>query len=116
LGLQFKGVAKGTVTNFAEHEITTGIESLYYNAGSVLVHVNDNPNIEVLGWLGEDTYADFNFNGVQDDNGPVAAPVMGVLHYPNSRVFFMGDMNGIEVQPQPFINNLIGWMGSCAAW
>jgi hypothetical protein len=116
LGLQFKGVAKSYITNFAEHEITTGIESIYYNAGSVLVNVDENPDIEVLAWLDEDVYADLNFNGVQDDNEQVGAPVMGVLHYPKSRIFFVGDMNGIEVQPQPFINNLIGWMGSCAAW
>lgn len=116
LGLEFKGIANGTITTFAEHEITTNLESLSYIAGSVLMNANENPNIEVLGWLGENEYADLNFNDVQDENEPVGAPVMGVLTYPNSRIFFIGDMNGIEVRPQPFIDNLIGWMGSCAQW
>jgi len=52
-------------------------------------------------------------NGVKDQGEPDGPPVMGVLNYPNSRVFFIGDMNGLEIQPQPFINNLINWMGHC---
>jgi hypothetical protein len=114
LGLQFKGVANGTVSTFAEHEITAGLESLNYIAGSVITSYDENPSIELLGWLGEESYADLNFNGIQDDTEPVGAPVMGILSYPKSRVFLIGDTNGLAVQPQPFIDNLIGWMGSCA--
>ena len=114
LGLQFKGLAYGTVKTFAQHEITANMSSLSYD-GSVLTNAAQKPNIEILGWLGGNEYADLNFNGIQEAGEPVGAPVMGVLKYPNSRIFFMGDMNNIEFQPQPFIDNLIRWMGDCSA-
>ena len=113
LGLDFKGVAFGTITTFGQHEITANIESIDYIAGSIIANADENPNIEVLGWLSEDDFADLNFNGVKDVDEPVAPPVMGILSYPKSRVFFIGDMNGLQIQPQPFIDNLINWMGDC---
>jgi hypothetical protein len=113
LGLKFEGIANGTISKFAHHVITENISSINYIAGSVLTSSVKNPDIEVLGWLNEDDYADFNFNGVKDENEPSAPPVMGILHLPNSHIFFIGDMNGLEVMPQPFIDNLIKWMGTC---
>ena len=113
LGLKFEGTANGIVTKFTPHVITKNISSLDYIAGSVLTNSNQNPNIKVLGWLREDDYADLNFNGVKDDNELTAPPVMGILNYPKSRIFFIGDMNGLQVMPQPFIDNLIQWMGTC---
>jgi hypothetical protein len=113
LGLDFKGVANGTITTFSEHDITANIESINYIAGSIIANADQNPNIEVLGWLAENDFADLNFNGVKDVDEPVAAPVMGILSYPKSRVFFIGDTNGLQIQPQPFIDNLIDWMGDC---
>jgi hypothetical protein len=113
LGLKFKGVALGTVSNFKPHIITENISSIDYIAGSVLTNSDQNTDIEVLGWLGEDDYADLNCNGVRDENEPSAPPVMGILNFPNSHIFFIGDMNGLEVMPQPFIDNLIKWMGIC---
>ena len=113
LGLKFEGTANGIVTKFTPHKITKNISSLDYIAGSVLTNSNQNPNIKVLGWLREDDYADLNFNGVKDDNELTAPPVMGILNYPKSRIFFIGDMNGLQVMPQPFIDNLIQWMGTC---
>ncbi len=112
LGLKFEGIAYGIVNNFTPHIITDYISSIDYIAGSVLTNSDKNPDIEILGWLGEDDYADLNFNGVKDDNEPSAPPVMGILNYPKSRIFFIGDMNGLEVMPQPFIDNLITWMGT----
>ena len=114
LGIQFKGAAFGVIKKFTPHIITNNIDSLRYIAGSVITNVQ-NPNMEILGWLGDNEYADMNFNGVRDGNEPVGSPVMGILQYPHSRIFFIGDMNGIEVQPQPFIDNLIQWMGDCSA-
>jgi hypothetical protein len=114
LGLTFKGSANGSITHFAAHQITANIQSISYIAGSVLIDAERNSNIEVLGWLGADDFVDLNFNNVKDADEPVAAPVMGILNYPKSRIFFIGDMNGIEVRPQPFINNLLTWMGDCS--
>ncbi|MHC1702931.1 MAG: hypothetical protein AB9846_03385 [Tenuifilaceae bacterium] len=113
LGLKFEGVSYGAITKFKSHIITQNISSIEYIAGSVLTNSSTNPNIEILGWLGETDYADFNFNGVKDEGEPTAPPVMGILNYPNSHIFFIGDTNGLEVRPQPFIDNLIEWMGMC---
>ena len=45
----------------------------------------------ILGWL----------------NGTV--PVMGVVTSYPAKIFFIGDINGIEQVPQPFVDNLIAW-------
>lgn len=113
LGLNFKGAAIGVVTTLAPHEITDNIESIDYIAGSVLTNATQNPDVEILGWLGNEYFADLNFNDLKDADEPMGAPVMGILHYPKSRIFFIGDMNGLQIQPQPFIDNLIKWMGHC---
>jgi len=112
LGIQFEGVANGTVSKFADHPITAGLSDLGYIAGAVLTNA-DNPDIEVLGWLSDTDYADFNFNGVRDNGEPTGMPVMGVLHRPGSKIFFFGDMNAFEIRPQPFIDNLTDWIGNC---
>jgi hypothetical protein len=109
LGLQFEGVARGTISKFTPHAITENLTDLDF-LGSVLTNAGQNPDIEILGWLGEDDYADLNFNDVQDPDEPVSPPVMGILHYPNSKVFFLGDSNTFQWMPQPFINNLMVWM------
>jgi hypothetical protein len=113
LGLKFDGVANGVMDKLSTHEITMNIKSVNYIAGSVITNADGNPNIEILGWLRPQDYADLNFNGVRDANEPTAPPVMGILNYPKSKVFFIGDTNGLQVQPQPFIDNLIKWMGEC---
>jgi hypothetical protein len=110
LGLEFRGIAGGTVRKFASHTITENLISLDYIAGSVLINGDKNPDIQILGWLGENDYADLNFNGIKDAGEPVAPPVMGILNYPKSKIFFIGDANGLQIMPQPFINNLINWM------
>jgi hypothetical protein len=112
LGLHFKGVADGMITDLVPHELTEGITQLDYAVGSVLVNDAD-PNIEVLGRLRTTDYGDLNSNGIKDADEPFAPAVMGILHYPNSRIFFMGDTNTFEFQPQPFVDNLVRWMGKC---
>lgn len=113
LGLKFEGIANGVVTSLVQHEITADVSAIDYIAGSVLTNTVQNPDIEILGWLREHDYADLNMNGVKDASEPLAPPVMGIMTYSRSRIFFMGDMNGLEIQPQPFIDNLIEWMGTC---
>jgi hypothetical protein len=110
LGLDFRGIASGNISKFASHIITENLTSLDYIAGSVLNNAGQNSDIQILGWLGENDYADLNFNGVRDEGEPVAPPVMGILNYPKSKIFFIGDANGLQIMPQPFINNLINWM------
>ena len=110
LGLEFKGLARGTVKKFTTHTITKNMVSLDYNGGSVLVNASQNPNIEILGWLGESEFADLNFNETRDPGEPTGMPVMGILSYPKSKVFFMGDSNIFQFAPQPFIDNLLAWL------
>jgi len=110
LGLEFKGIAGGKVSKFISHVITENLTSLDYIAGSVLVNADQNPDIQILGWLSENDYADLNFNGIRDESEPSAPPVMGILKFPKSKIFFIGDANGLQIMPQPFINNLITWM------
>jgi hypothetical protein len=110
LGLEFRGVARGKVRTFTGHTITNNLDSLDYIAGSVLVNADKNPNIKVLGWLGENDFGDLNFNGIRDIGEPYSPAVMGILNYPKSKIFFIGDANGLQVMPQPFIDNLINWM------
>lgn len=113
LNIKFEGVANGVVNTFTPHEITDNLTSFSYIAGSVITNADQNPNIQILGRLDQNDYADLNMNGIKDPGEPTAPPVMGILNYPESRVFFIGDMNGLEIRPQPFIDNLIRWMGNC---
>ncbi len=106
LGIEFKGVARGKVCKFTSHIITENLTSLDYIAGSVLINADQNSDIQILGWLGENDYADMNLNGIKDEGEPVAPPVMGILNCPKSKIFFIGDANGLQIMPQPFINNL----------
>jgi len=110
LGLEFRGMAGGKVSKFTNHTITENLTGLDYIAGSVLINADQNPDIQILGWLRENDYADLNFNGIKDNDEPSAPPVMGILKYPKSKIFFIGDANGLQVMPQPFIDNLINWM------
>ena len=90
LGISFTGSVRGSLENFSSHPITQGATPFYYNAGSVIANASENPSMSILGWVKE-------------------SPVMGVLSHPNTKIFFLGDINGIEEVPQPFVENLIDW-------
>ena len=109
LGIQFAGIARGYVNRFADHAITTGATLFYYRVGSVVIDTVSNPNIEFLGWLDSSVYVDLNNNETQDPGEPTGMPVMGVLHHPTSKIFFIGEINGLETVPQPMVLNLINW-------
>ena len=96
LGLSFEGSEWGPVTTFQSHSITTGVSSIPYIAGSVIRNW-DPSKITVLGSLAQ-------------PGGAPAAGALGIVQHPNSRVFFIGDVNGIEQLPQPFISNLSKWL------
>lgn len=109
LGIRLIGIANGTVTRFAPHAITAGARPFSYIAGSVVVDTTSNPSIEFLGWLSNNDYVDLNDNGVRDPIEPTGMPVMGILHHPKSKIFFLGDLNGLEGVPQPLTGNLVTW-------
>jgi len=111
LGLSFRGAVNGMVTNFASHDITAGIDNLAFIAGSVVTNAFSNPNIVVLGSLDRNSYTVLNnsdpFDGPTDAN----PAVMGlVTNFPKTRIFFLGDINGIEMLPQPLTQNLVNWL------
>lgn len=109
IGISFAGIAFGNVSRFADHPITNGATPFYFNAGAVVIDTTSNSSIEFLGWLSEDAWVDLNDNGIHDEGEPTGMPVMGILHHPNSKIFFLGEINGIETVPQPFVSNLIDW-------
>jgi hypothetical protein len=89
LGLVFTGSISGTVTEFEPHAITTGVTDLPFIAGSFLSQ-HDPSTVQVLGRL----------------NGH---PVMGIRSGYAAKVFFLGDSNGIQLVPQPLVDNLLAW-------
>ena len=93
LGVKFAGAETGNVTKFTAHPITTGVTNYDFMAGSIVANATKNSNMTVLGWLGRNDY-----------------PVMGILHHPTARIFFLGEMNGLEQVPQPLSANIIKWL------
>jgi len=111
-------VASGTtwpntvsVTTFANHEITAGVAPFAYPAGAAFLDPDGNPDLEILGWLPDTTFIDCDEDKIRDPSeisGPL--PVMGILHHPNAKVFFIGDAYmTMGYLPQPFVDNLIHW-------
>jgi len=91
LGIPLTGVVSGSITSFAPHPITAGVTSIPFVTGSFL----DGPRstgVLVLGFL---------------DAGQ--EPVMGIQQGRPAKLFFIGDTNGIESVPQPFVDNLLAW-------
>ena len=94
LGLDFQGSYTGTLNSFSQHTITVGATPLPYIAGSVIFNP-DPAKITVLSTL--------------TANGTNAA-AMGIVIHTTSRIFFIGDMNGIQAIPQPLTSNLVSWL------
>ena len=91
LGIPLTGWVNGIVTDFTTHAITSGAAPFPYIAGSVLASGYD-PAITVLGRLS------------------TGEPVMGVVERSGrAKIFFLGDLNGLELVPQPLVANLIAW-------
>lgn len=109
LGIHFAGTAFGNVTRFAAHPITQGATPFFFNAGAVVIDTTSNPRIQFLGWLESDAYVDLNGNGTRDPDEPAGMPVMGLVQEPKSKVFFLGELNGLEGVPQPLVSNLVAW-------
>jgi hypothetical protein len=85
-GLDFQGKVWGWIDSFTDHPITTGIESIYYPAGSVLFEDPPPYTIE-LGFI--------------DGQG-----AMGILPFGFGQVFFMGDTREVVFAQQPLTGNL----------
>ncbi len=95
LGLKFEGNYTTNITQFKSHPITQGVTSHPYIAGSVIR--NPDPNkITTLGYY--------------SDNNITNAAAMGIVKHPTSRIFFIGDVNGLETVPRPFVQNLLKWL------
>jgi hypothetical protein len=109
LGIEFAGAGGTSVTVLSQHAITTGVTSIPYMVGSAIVN-QDKSKMTILGTLGPDDYVDMNKNNMKDAGDVIAAPVMGILHHPKSKIFFMGDVNSVEQVPQPFTSNLVKWL------
>jgi hypothetical protein len=95
LGLQFEGAHTGTITTFNQHVITGGVSSLEYMDGSVILQ----PDLNAITPL-----AFFSNATVKN------ATVMGIVHHNSCRIVFVGDLDGIELLPQPLTDNLVRWL------
>lgn len=90
LGMPLTGNITSTISSFSAHAITAGVTSIPYIAGSYLEN-ETNPAIQVLGRVS------------------TGQAVMGLLTRGNSKIFWIGDVNGIQTMPQPFVANLVAW-------
>ncbi len=98
LGVMFEGSVHGTISYFAEHPVTNGVYSIPFIAGSVV----SNPDPQKVSLLG-------SLAPAPGEEG-FTKGVMGIVHHPRSKIFFIGDINGLETVPQPFTKNLIDWL------
>lgn len=94
LGIQFRGIYYDSVKYFTPHVTTLNATPFYFNAGAEVVNASTNPQIQVLGRL-------------NNSSGPA---VMGILNHPNSKVYFLGEINGLQTIPQPFTSQLFKWL------
>jgi hypothetical protein len=94
LGLKFRGEYEGTLTLNSSHPITQGTSSLPFIAGSLIF----NPDKSKITVLGE--FKDGQTSGVG----------MGILAHPTCKIFFIGDINGLENAPQPLTRNIFNWL------
>ena len=90
LGIPLTGIITSTITDFTAHALTAGVSSVPFIAGSYL-EGGASADVQVLGRL------------------PTGEAVMGVLAKGDAKVFFIGDMNGIQLLPQPLVQNLVAW-------
>ncbi len=95
LGLPFTGSIGGTITSFTNHSVTTGVSSFPFMVGSV-INNPDQSKITVIGQL--------------SSSSAEGSAAMGILKHSTSKIFFIGDVNGIEQLPQPFTSNLVNWL------
>jgi hypothetical protein len=70
--------------------VTDGVTSLPYIAGSAVV-LHDSTDVTPLAWLA---------------SGQL---IMGIIDRTPAKVFFLSETNGIQLIPQPFVDNLIAW-------
>jgi hypothetical protein len=96
LGLNFSGSYNGTITPVSAHAINAGVTGLPFIAGSVILQP-DPVKMLILG-------------NVVSTSGSPGYAAMGIMFYPGAKIFFIGDTNGIESVPQPFISNLVKWL------
>lgn len=90
LGIPLTGIITSTITDFTAHALTAGVSDVPFIAGSYL-ESGASADVQVLGRL------------------PSGEAVMGVLAKGDAKVFFIGDMNGIQLLPQPLVQNLVAW-------
>lgn len=88
-GLDLRGSVTGVVDQFAEHPITSGVQSLWYPAGSVLVSEPPAQTTE-LGFIEGET-------------------AMGLTYSGHGQIFFMGDIAAVTFAEQPLVKNLVVW-------
>lgn len=96
LGVPMSGSHFGPATYFAAHPITEGVTSHPYIAGGALIGAIPGAvpeGITALAWL----------------DAARTLAIMGTKALPKGKLFFLGDLNGLEMVPQPLVENLVAW-------
>jgi hypothetical protein len=88
-GIALDGNITGMIDELTAHPVTDGVTSLPYIAGSYLSS-ETNPAVQVLGRA-------------------AGKAVLGLLTGRAAKVLFIGDVNGLQSMPQPFVANLVAW-------
>lgn len=99
LGLMFEGTHWGPINLFQSHPVTAGVSSVNFIAGSV-IRKWDASKITVLGAI----------KAQSGSLGESTLGAMGIVKHSTSKIFFIGDLNGIEQVPQPFTSNIVKWL------
>ena len=95
LGLQFSGSLTVDITQFNAHPITQGVSTHRYIAGSVIQNAKSE-KITPVGMISNASVSN--------------AVAMGTVHHSTCRIVFIGDINGLELVPQPLTKNLFKWL------
>ena len=107
-GLVFEGASRGEnrINRFADHPIAEGVSSVPYVVGSGVREDSLPSSAGIIGWLSDATWLDTNGNDILNPGEPSGPAALGVMSFGSGWIAFIGDVNGIEMVPQPFTSNL----------
>jgi hypothetical protein len=110
-GIVFSGISGGdnVVARFSDHPITAGLYAFPYGTGS---GVTSYPGeAQIVGWLSDRTFLDFNDNQIKDGDDYSGAPALGCMPYGNGRIVFFGCTIALYAPSvRPLVRNIFVWL------
>jgi hypothetical protein len=90
--VSFTAVVDGKISKLVSNPFTNNTGSLSYMVGSFISNAQQNSDILPVGWLAD------------------GSVVMAKYQHEKSEIFLMGDVNTLEFNPEPFVENLTTWI------